>query len=419
LLFPQVRVAYRNPDLHLVLNAVEAMIGLLAAYLLFGRFRERGLARDVLLVASLLVFSFTNLVLASLPHEIRESHTPVLAWGPLLLRLTAGGLLAVAAWVTARPAKGSWTFPQLVTWTICGIAVVFAALAGVGESLPHVFETADFVGGDFFAAHGVVIAAQAVLAILFGVASVGLTRSARESGDELHVWVGAGAALAATARINYIFFPSLYSDYVYTGDVLRLAWYLMLLIGASSEIRAYWTRLETTVEERTRLADELRRLALVDELTGLRNRRGLTVASEPILSLAARGETSPALLFIDLNDLKTINDRFGHDAGDEAIKEVATVLQDALREADVVARLGGDEFCALLHPDSDADRVVDRIQQKVRDRAGVATEPWSVSLAIGLATYDPARHKTLEDLIQDADAAMYSSKRALKKQAAR
>jgi GGDEF domain-containing protein len=61
------------------------------------------------------------------------------------------------------------------------------------------------------------------------------------------------------------------------------------------EIRAYWTRLETTVEERTRLADELRRLALVDELTGLRNRRGLTVASEPILSLRLEGRP-PALL---------------------------------------------------------------------------------------------------------------------------
>ena len=89
-------------------------------------------------------------------------------------------------------------------------------------------------------------------------------------------------------------------------------------------------------------------LAIGDELTGLSNRRGFEMLGELLLDASRRMGLPLTVIYADLDNLKPINDRFGHDAGDRALKETAQVLETVLRGSDVIARLGGDEFCAIL-----------------------------------------------------------------------
>lgn len=99
--------------------------------------------------------------------------------------------------------------------------------------------------------------------------------------------------------------------------------------------------------ERSRLLDRLRNLAVTDELTGVYNRRGFETVAAQHLRLAHRTRKKIALFFADLDDLKAINDSFGHNEGDRAIKDASNVLQSTFRDSDILARMGGDEFLIL------------------------------------------------------------------------
>jgi diguanylate cyclase (GGDEF)-like protein/PAS domain S-box-containing protein len=166
------------------------------------------------------------------------------------------------------------------------------------------------------------------------------------------------------------------------------------------------------VSQRKALEEELQRLALVDELTGLRNRRGFLAVAESLIAVAHRNQRDMALLYVDLDNMKEINDRYGHGGGDRALVETANLLRATFRESDVVARLGGDEFCVLLPEDgTEAKAVIDRLTEEVSARAREAAGPEpTISLSIGIATYrwdDPC---PIEALIDRADAAMYEQK---------
>jgi signal transduction histidine kinase len=145
-------------------------------------------------------------------------------------------------------------------------------------------------------AHPAVLAAQAVGAVLYAVAAVAFTRQSARTADALLRWVGAACVLAAAARVHYLLFPSLYSDYVHTGDVLRLGFYLVLLVGAAAEIRSYWElRLQAAVhDDRRRMARELHD-GLTQELTYISSqsrrlvgRPGDTATAERISAAAGR-----------------------------------------------------------------------------------------------------------------------------------
>jgi signal transduction histidine kinase len=100
---------------------------------------------------------------------------------------------------------------------------------------------------------------QATMAAMFGAAAVGFARSAARTGDELTRWLAGGSVMNAFARLHFVLFPSIYTDFVYSGDFLRLGFYLMLLVGAGREIRSYWRGLThvAVTEERRRLARDL------------------------------------------------------------------------------------------------------------------------------------------------------------------
>ena len=155
---------------------------------------------------------------------------------------------------------------------------------------------------------------------------------------------------------------------------------------------------------------DLHALALVDELTGLHNRRGFSLFADQELARARRHGRIPTLLFADLDDLKTINDVHGHASGDQALRLVASALKSILRESDIVARWSGDEFVALL---SDGDlEAARRIDERLETAILVQTPPdlpYRVSATVGTSTLDPLL--ALRDAMERADAELYNKKK--------
>lgn len=163
---------------------------------------------------------------------------------------------------------------------------------------------------------------------------------------------------------------------------------------------------------RQRLVADLRRLALVDELTGLHNRRGFLGLGDQLLKVADRSGLGVSLIFFDVDGLKAINDTHGHHRGDDALVAVAQLLRRVFRTSDVVARVGGDEFCALLVADGSRGSIpIGRLQSDPAVFLGDSgTE--RVTLAAGVAYRGPGDHISLEELMEQADAAMYARKRS-------
>ncbi len=166
--------------------------------------------------------------------------------------------------------------------------------------------------------------------------------------------------------------------------------------------------------ERHSLMAALHSLALTDTLTGLCNRRGFVTIAEERLKLARRTGQSVALVFVDLNGMKRINDELGHEVGDQALMATARILKTTFRGSDVIARLGGDEFVVLAmaaHP-SAAARIRKRLLQNLT-RYNESGEGVEVSFSIGFAHYNPlvASETSVEQLMMQADEAMYVEKR--------
>jgi diguanylate cyclase (GGDEF)-like protein/PAS domain S-box-containing protein len=166
------------------------------------------------------------------------------------------------------------------------------------------------------------------------------------------------------------------------------------------------------ITERMHMEDQIRRAALTDELTGLYNRRGFMLLAEQQMRLAARHRQAMGLLFVDVDGMKHINDELGHDSGDDALIDVATILHRVLRSSDVVARLGGDEFVALVEGDADdVDVLRARLLETLTRHNQIANRAYRIALSVGSSICPPDRPISLNELIARADEAMYAVKR--------
>ena len=166
--------------------------------------------------------------------------------------------------------------------------------------------------------------------------------------------------------------------------------------------------------ERNRLLEQVRQLAIIDELTGLMNRRGFMMLAEHQRNLADRKGTSLTLLYLDVDRFKLINDQFGHEEGDRALRELSALLLRTFRRSDVVARLGGDEFVVLMADvNSDGLRtVLDRVRKNLDALSQDSRFSWRLAVSVGVVLYDAANPATLEGLLAEADQAMYREKQA-------
>lgn len=155
----------------------------------------------------------------------------------------------------------------------------------------------------------------------------------------------------------------------------------------------------------------LRSLALDDKLTGLRNRRGFDTLAGHALAHADRLGRVHTLLFVDLDGLKGINDRLGHEQGDAALVDFATALRRVFRQSDVTARLGGDEFAVLAMEEVDERSVRERLATAVEALHAEEERPFRLRYSIGFVTRRAGDPRSMDALLHDADAAMYEEKR--------
>jgi diguanylate cyclase (GGDEF)-like protein len=186
-------------------------------------------------------------------------------------------------------------------------------------------------------------------------------------------------------------------DYLVRGDVKR------------SEI----VRSVRYAIERHRLLSALRGLSLLDELTGLYNRTGFLRLGEHFLRLARRSGHGGALLFLDIDRFRTINDAFGHHVGDRALLKVTEVLQSTVRISDLIARLGGDEFAvlALESTSEPIEGLSGRIQAAIREFNEGGKEPYSLAATIGLTRFDSDASRSVEELLEDGASEMLEARR--------
>ncbi|GAB4344532.1 MAG: hypothetical protein Kow006_00600 [Gammaproteobacteria bacterium] len=168
------------------------------------------------------------------------------------------------------------------------------------------------------------------------------------------------------------------------------------------------------ISEQTRAKEALAQLANLDDLTGLANRRAFHDGLRRELALCRRGDRHVAVLYLDLDGFKGVNDNLGHDAGDQVLRDVARRLRHSLREGDLIGRVGGDEFATLLAGNVDpaiAEQVASKLIESVSGDYRIGEEIARLGVSVGIA-YSGGGACDAETLISRADQAMYAAKRS-------
>lgn len=271
---PHVVFGYHSPSMHLVVDSVDACVALLVAYLLAHRYLRRHRLQDLLLAQGMVLLAVAGTGLSWLTGSLTgEGDGSIDIWLPLALRVTGAVLIAAAALVS--PHRETPRKAPLRTVGIPGALVILASIVlWFGRShLPLAWDRLSVAApqGALFAVHPLFVTAQAVAALCFVAASIAFTRRAADRDDALLDWLGPACAVAAFARVNYALYPSLYTDWFYTGDLLRTSFYLLLLVGAVREINQYWSAYSrvAVLEDRRRLSRELHD-GVIQELALLR-----------------------------------------------------------------------------------------------------------------------------------------------------
>lgn len=263
-LVPGVTLAYRSPPLHVALETATALISFLVAYLVFGRFRERKRLDDLVLTCALALIATTTLVFSALPHTVpAEGARDFSVWGSVGGAILGASTLALAAFAPSRRVASPGRATAIGALACGGALIATGSIVvffadGVDPEIPVGLSPGGTHRPILLGQH-FLLGTQVVGVLLLLVAALGFIQRGERDRDELMRWFAAGAVLSAFARFNYFLFPSLYSDWVFTGDFLRLGFCLLLLAGAAREIGSYWRRLASmaVLEERRRIAREL------------------------------------------------------------------------------------------------------------------------------------------------------------------
>jgi diguanylate cyclase (GGDEF)-like protein len=179
--------------------------------------------------------------------------------------------------------------------------------------------------------------------------------------------------------------------------------------------------LSAEIAGREQLQTELLTISLSDELTGLNNRRGFITLAEQYWRQAGRTNQDFALLYVDVDNFKQINDSHGHAHGDQALVAISQLLRKTFRDADILSRFGGDEFAVLLTdcPGPAARAATNRLTANVNRLNTSGANPHTISLSLGLAQFDPNDHTGIHSLLEQGDADMYANKRRSAERGAR
>jgi len=196
--------------------------------------------------------------------------------------------------------------------------------------------------------------------------------------------------------------------------VLRLTWIAAILLAGAGYFafrRDMAAHRGPGTDVLRKHEEELRALSLVDDLTGLNNRRGFLALAQQQIKLARRNKRELVLLFVDMDDFKQINDRHGHPQGDVALQRAAKVLRSTFRDSDIIARLGGDEFVVLAADTGTSASIVNRLRQELAERNAKDGFAYTLSFSVGAARFDPEDPPTIDELLNTADSLLYEQKR--------
>ena len=292
LIFTPLRFTYRSLELRVSLETAQAVIAVLVALLLYGRHLRTGLWSDFLAAYALALSGLTTIVLVLSPLLLEPSPDGTFdsfqTWAPLLARTVGAGALAWASFTSRRwlrVRRPEVAMAAALVATLLAIAVVVFV---TDHRLPRVVEQRHIVSPqrpDLDAPRSL-LASQVVQMALYATAAVGFARQGRRKPNPLVTALACGCAVAAFARLNFFLYPSIYTDVVHVGDLLRLLFFLTLLGGAAAEIGGYW-RVEAeaaVVRERQRLARQLHD-GLAQELAFIRSHT----------SAMARGASPPGV----------------------------------------------------------------------------------------------------------------------------
>lgn len=259
IMVPWLHFAYRSVPLHAMLEMLATLIAFLTTILLWGRLQQSKRLDDLLLFVAVALFALTSLLFAAIPAAIWTNPHPFSVWTSLVGAGLAAAVLAISAFVrpiklrdyerAGRIAVVAMALGLLAVGLVIGLLVEVLPV-GINPAVSPLPASPPFTGNT------VIVVSQMIIALFFFVAALGFTQRAERSGDELLLWLGAGCVFAAFARVNYFIFPSLYSEWVYVGDGMRLTWHFLLFIGAVREIQLY-----QRAYVRSLVLDERRRIA--------------------------------------------------------------------------------------------------------------------------------------------------------------
>lgn len=321
---------------------------------------------------------------------------------------------------------------RIVSWAFLMAVAVFAAASRLWESNLAIIVILVAVTGEILLILQDVVPrtrlrnfrgpAQGVLALAFAGGIVALTGGFESPFTfTFPLIVGAGALLVAP-RIALILAILATAAYLAAGmyvnpdpqttSLVQMAvnltgLYLLAYIGAS------------VGREQRRARDAAIRMSTLDALTGLYNRSFFFSALEREIARGDRSGRAFCLVMLDLDDLKSVNDRYGHVAGDQVLRNVADIVRGGVRKIDVAARYGGDEFVALL-PETDPTGgwvLAEKVRLTVAEQGFAGIEP-QPTVSVGVVSY-PADGRSADALLVSADRAMYASKRGGKNRVAR
>lgn len=164
--------------------------------------------------------------------------------------------------------------------------------------------------------------------------------------------------------------------------------------------------------ERNRLQLQFKEISNIDVLTKLYNRRGFLTLSDQQFKLAKRKETDLCLFFMDIDNMKKINDQFGHINGDAALVETAAILRKVFRESDIIARIGGDEFAVLAIGSNGCNLglITGRVNQYLAELNAESGWDFPLSISIGVSHNEHGKITSIEELLANADKLMYQQK---------
>jgi diguanylate cyclase (GGDEF)-like protein len=207
--------------------------------------------------------------------------------------------------------------------------------------------------------------------------------------------------------LSYLHPMSLYSEALLDSLTLIILILPLLYLFLLRPLKLHLT-------ERKILESKLRESSITDALTGLLNRRGFHILSEQQCKVAIRNKCGLYLLYADLDNMKFINDEFGHDEGDQALINTASILKKTFRKSDIIGRMGGDEFAVFLTNDSELNsenKIIKHVLENLKSFNEQNQHRYKLSLSMGIAHENPEYPCPIDRLIIHADNLMYEQKR--------